>query len=821
MRPPAPGPGMRVAPWLLLISALLACGGEGSSRVAPGTGAKVEFEEHLRRGLELARQGEDEGAEAEFRRCIALDPGDARPHLHLGRLLATKASWDAITPKDAAVELNKAYDLAPQRIETRFALAEFLRKRFIGHFDPDRAVGLYEGILRENPSLTDVRLRYASWLASTEIRLKVPGKAGRVTMDSAWTMESARSHIEKLIDQLPPDSEQAAGAHLVLSNILMRSGLWPECVRVADFVLTRFPSISTEQRQLGLSFKAQCLYRQRLYKEAIAAFRAEYDIIPADRHLWDIYQCSLGLGGYPADLPAKYRFPVRPEPSGGDPPAPRFRDIASELGIDKFAGAGPASWADYDGDGLYDLLACGCDTFCSLYRNEGKRFRDVTLQAGLGDVESGFGAPWGDYDGDGRPDLYIARNGWSGPAPDSLYRNRGDGTFEDVTARSGIVEPGSGFHACWLDYDRDGWLDLFVSNGITLDPNINHLYRNRGDGTFEDVTVAAGLKEEPRGGTIGVAVGDYDGDGWADIFIHGRVLPNRLYHNQGNGTFEEVAKRAGVVGNGRHHGFVALFSDMDSDGDLDLLTTSLAFWDNVVAAYRSDYKVVPDDNLPVLYRNDGGGRFTDVSAQAGLIYPHGIMAANTGDLDNNGYMDFYLGTGDPDPRRVEPNILYMNTGKMTFVDRTRSAGVGSLGKGHGITFIDWDGDGDLEIYAELGGFFHGDLWHSAFYLNETPRLNHYLEVDLRQEGPNRLAIGSGVTVKAGPLTIYQEVTAGRGFGSSDPPTLHYGLGRNPRIDLLRVRWPDGTSTDYPPPPPDRRVLLRHGEASWSSVRRPI
>ncbi len=613
---------------------------------------------------------------------------------------------------------------------------------------------LFEGILRENPALTDVRLRYAAWLAAGEVHLKVPGKAGRVTLDSAWTMDAARAQIEKVLDQLPPESPEVAGAHLLLANVLMMSGAWSDSVRETGMVLTRFGPLNAEQRLMALSIEGQSLYRQRMYKEAIAAFRAAYDISHANRPLWDIYQCSLGLGGYPADLPAAYRFPLRPEPAGRDlPPPPRFRDIAPQLGIDKFAGAGPASWADFDGDGLYDLLACGCDTFCSLFRNEGKRFRDVTLQAGLGDAESGFGAPWGDYDGDGRPDLYIARNGWNGPAPDSLYHNRGDGTFENAT-------------------------------------------------------VAAGLKEDPFRGTIGVAIGHYDGDGWPDIFVNGRMRPNRLYHNRHDGTFEEVAQSAGVEGNGRQNGYVALFSDLDSDGDLDILTTSLAPWENVLAGYRSDYKPVPDNDLPRLYRNDGHGRFTDVSEQAGFIYPIGIMAANTADVDNDGYIDIYFGTGDPDLRRLEPNILYQNTGKGSYVDRTRSAGVGNLGKGHGITFIDWDGDGDLEIFAELGGFYHGDLWHSAFYLNETPKRNHYLEVDLGQVGPNRLAVGAGVTVKAGRLTIYQEVTAGRGFGSSDPPTLHFGLGQNRAIDLLRVRWPDGTAVDYPPPAPDRRIQIR-------------
>ena len=138
---------------------------------------------------------------------------------------------------------------------------------------------------------------------------------------------------------------------------------------------------------------------------------------------------------------------------------------------------------------------------------------------------------------------------------------------------------------------------------------------------------------------------------------------------------------------------------------------------------------------------------------------------------------------------------------------------------NGITFIDWNGDGYLELFAEKGGFYHGDLYPSSFFLNETPRGNHYLFVDLSEDSRNRFAVGAGVTVQAGALKIYEEVTAGRGFGSTDPPTLHFGLGRNVRIDLLRVRWPDGTTVDYPSPPIDGRIRIRKGASSWTQVGR--
>ena len=811
----------RPAAWILASAALatlLGCTGTSSSSITPKGGTQLEAQEHYQRGMELVRQGQDQGAAAEFRRTLEVDPEDPKALLQMGKLLAAQARQDNKVPFEAAELLERAIKEDPKDIQARFELAEILKERYVNLYDPDRTVELYESILKDNPSLSGVRLRYATWLAVGEVRLKAPFKEGRVTLDSAWTMDTARSHLERVLDEVSPDSDEAAAAHLTMANVLMKSGAWPELVRESDLFLTRYPNAPQERIIQALGMKAQGLFRQNLYKEAIAVYREAYDKEPGERPLWGIYQCTMGLGGVPKDLPAKYGFTLRPESSDpGLPPSPKFRDIARELGIAKVAGAGPAGWADYDGDGRYDLVACGMDTFCSLFHNEGKKFRDVTLEAGFGRVESGFGAAWGDYNGDGKPDLYVARNGWGGPLPDSLMANQGDGTFKDVAKEAGIDEPGSGFHVTWFDYNRDGWLDIYVSNGVTLDPNINHLYRNNGNGTFTNVTKEAGLEEKQPAGTIGIAVGDYDQDGWPDLFVHGRMRKNRLYHNLGGGKFEEVGAVAGVAGHGRQNGYVALFQDMDSDGDLDIVTVSLAVWEHVIAGYRSDYVPKPDDDLVKLFRNDGGGHFKDVSVEAGFVYPLGIMAANTADVDNDGYSDLYFGTGNPDMRRQEPNVLYQNTGKGSFVDRSRSAEVWLQGKGHGITFTDWNGDGFLEIYAEKGGFYHGDLVPSAFFLNETHNGNHFLFVDLYQDGPNARAVGAGVTIEAGALKTYKEVTSGRGFGSSDPPTLHFGLGKNTRIERFRVRWPDGSSTDYPAPQVDSRLRLKKGDPSWSTV----
>ncbi len=817
---------------VLLASAAWGCGGggSGSSSLSLSGKAGLALEEHLQRGMELARQGQDSGAVAEFRECIAIDPKDERPHLQLGRLLAAKLRREGKVPtKEVVAELKEAVRLNPDDLQAAFELADIVKERNIGTYDQDLTVQLFEKILKANPSLYDVRLRYGTWLAIGEVRLTIPAK-DKASRDSGWTMDMARLQLEKVLDQVSPDSEQAKVANFMLAHVLMKMGQWPELVNQTKMILQRFPDLPADRKWQTAGMLGHGYLRQELYKQALEAFKQEYDLGGGNRALWDIHLAEEGLQvpGWtvyqeerytdsPKDLPEKYRFPIRPEQFGKDlpPPGPRFRDIGKETGIGRIAGAGPGSWADYDQDGRWDLVACGCDTFCALYRNLGNKFADVTLAAGLERVDPSFGAVWGDYDGDGYPDLYIARDGWNGPGPDTLLHNRGNGTFEDVTKKAGIDEPGSGFNVVWFDYDKDGWLDLLVTNGVTLDPNINHLYRNRGDGTFENVTEKAGLMEEPQGGTIGVAVGDYDQDGWPDIFFQGRYRPNRLYHNLGNGKFVDIAREAGVAGDGMQNGFMALASDIDSDGDLDIITTSVARWDVVLAGMRSDYVPAHDPDQVRIYRNDGNLKFTEIGWESGFKYPIGPMAANAGDLDNDGHLDLFFATGTPDIRRLEPDVLYMNNGHGYFVDRTRSAGVGTLGKGHGVTMLDWDGDGDLEIYAVTGGFYHGDLWETPFYLNEGPNKNHWLEVELSQDGHNRQAVGAAVTVLSGDLKQYQEVRNGRGFGSSDPPILHYGLGQNVRIEKLTVRWPDNTIISYPPPPVDTKIRIRKGDPTWT------
>ena len=770
------------------------------------TGASVEAREHLRKGIELARQGLHDGAAAELRRYVSVMPDDPDGHFHLGRALLEIAYRRQGPIQPAIDSLEQALELDPTRDYIRLQLAEVYGIRMPETFRPERAIQLYEALIQHHPDRFDVRLKYAQWLVFAEVRLEREGKGDRVLQDSAWTLDLARHHLEKTIDLAPRASDTAIEARTLLGEVQFRSGEWDAARATFEDLITGYPS-----RQLdlapGWNTIGHCHWRQGNYAKAAEAFTKAWDLTPIPSYLYDLRMAYEMMGGYPDDLPARYRIPLREENVPREKPALQFEDIAKRLHINKYAGAGPGGWADYDGDGQYDLIACGCDTFCTLFRADGDKFVDATIEAKLTRLEPGFGAAWADYDNDGDPDLYIARNGWNGPAPNSLLRNDG-GVFSDVAVAARVADEGSSFHAAWLDYDRDGWLDLVVSNGVYLDGSSNQLYRNQGDGTFRNVTAASGLSEPGLFGTIGVAVGDYDDDAWPDIFFHGRMTANRLYRNQGNGTFRNVAASAGVAGPGTQNGYVALMADFDSDGDLDIFTGSLAGWDEVLAAYRPGYTTGKQDNIPRLYRNDGDGTFTDTSLEAGLRYPIGIMAAGTADLDNDGYLDLYLGTGNPELRRLEPNIFYHNRQGRWFEDITRFTKLGFLGKGHGIIFLDWDEDGDLDMFAELGGFYHGDLWESAFLLNKAGNRNNWLSVNLSQPSMNRNAVGARVTLTAGSWKQVQEVTAGRGFSSTDPPILHFGLGKAARVDHMEIRWPDGTTETREDLDVNRSITIR-------------
>jgi hypothetical protein len=486
---------------------------------------------------------------------------------------------------------------------------------------------------------------------------------------------------------------------------------------------------------------------------------------------------------------------------------------------------------DYDNDGLVDIFftngksllenSAAKPTRHALYRNlGGMKFEDVTDAAGVGFQGFGLGAVAADYDNDGDSDLLITCFG-----PNVLYRNNGDKTFTDVTQTAGVGGPGKvGAGACFLDVDNDGWLDLFVASYVdfTLQKHVpvmrkgqylmagpqyyeklpDALYRNRGDGTFEDISIASGIASVPGPG-MGVVAADFDNDGDVDIFVAQDGAPNLLYQNDGRGHFTEVGLLCGVASNfeGKINGSMGVdCADADGDGLLDLFVTN----------YQSE--------MPVLYRNLGDGLFEDATRKAHIpstLFPHVNWGTGFVDFDNDGHRDLFIANGHFD--RVElmddrtslklPNALLQNIGNGTFRDVTANAGDGLriVESSRGACFEDFDLDGDVDAIV-----LNSNAAVSVLR-NDTDPKGHWLQLKLIGQ-PQRDAVGARVQVSVGGRTLHEEVHRGRGYQGGYGDSLFFGLGNATRVDGITVRWPNGKKEDFGGSAADHKLTLEQGRS---------
>jgi len=505
-----------------------------------------------------------------------------------------------------------------------------------------------------------------------------------------------------------------------------------------------------------------------------------------------------------------------------------FRDIATACGLTAkniFGGAARkdfilettgngAAIFDYDGDGRDDIFIANGRQLNSagapaqLYHNEGAgHFRDLAKQAGLTRTGWEQGVCAGDYDNDGRPDLLVTFYGHN-----VLYHNRGGGTFEDATEKARLpvagVRYGSG--CSFVDYDRDGYLDLFVANYVDLDlektPHpgqgefcewksipvmcgprglpkaVNALYHNNRDGTFTDVSESAGILKPGGRYGLGVVGADFDNDGWPDIYVACDMTPSLLFRNRHDGTFEERGMEAGVAFNfdgALQAGMGIAVADYDGDGLLDIAKTNFS------------------GDLTSLYHNDDGKFFTDVSREAGLrarqFLGWGVAFV---DVDDDGWRDLVVANGHVYPevegkqlgdKYLQPTILYRNLGNGKFSDVTETAGPAFQVSrpARGLATGDLDGDGRPEILL--------------VNMNATPSLlknrtpgGHYLNISLTGTKSNRSAIGARVTVTAGGRKRIDEVMSGTSYYSQNSFALHFGLGALTAADEIEIKWPSGT-----------------------------
>ncbi len=429
-------------------------------------------------------------------------------------------------------------------------------------------------------------------------------------------------------------------------------------------------------------------------------------------------------------------------------PVTTFTEVSAGAGVDDAGFGEGTSWADYDGDGLPDLYVANLTGANVLYRNDGGGlFTDVTAGSGTGDPASSFGCTWADYDEDGDPDLYVTNRN----ASNSLFRNDGGGSFSEVASSAGVggtTDYSQG--SAWADYDLDGDADLFVANRFAQD----FLFSNNGDGTFTRVDSAAGITgTEPSRAAVWA---DYDGDGDPDLFVTMNLTPNRLYENQGDGAFIDVAPSLGLDDAGPGTG--AVFGDVDYDLDPDLFVANSGTADR-------------------FYRNEGG-TFVEAAKEAGLAGAGTGKCPGFADLDKDGDIDLLLTAGD----EVK---YYVNDGIGSFTIIPEAAGLEGSSLGEGAALADTDGDGDLDYYISRSQFAANRLYEN------NGNLYHFFGVSLVGRQSNRDGIGARIFLTAGGVTMVREVTAGSGLFSMSDLTQHFGLGESTVVDELVVEWPSG------------------------------
>ncbi len=551
----------------------------------------------------------------------------------------------------------------------------------------------------------------------------------------------------------------------------------------------------------------------------------------------------------------------RPAPSAAAPPRVRaldqFIEVSAKAGIRfeltsggpekrtiiEAKGGGGVAWIDYNNDGFPDLFLVNGSTFeqwkrgdsplSRLYRNNGDgTFTDVSAASGLEHTGWGMGVCVGDYDNDGYDDLYVTYYG-----ANVLYHNNGDGSFTDVTGRAGVRGHGWGMGCAFGDYDSDGRLDLYVANYVDVDierlgepgsaPNCTYrgiatfcgprglpggrdvLFHNNGDGTFTDVTEKAGIDPDRYAG-LGVVWCDYDHDGRLDIYVANDSTPSSLYHNNGDGTFTDVGVQAGVAfsAEGQEQaGMGTDFADYDNDG-----------WGDLVKGNFSD-------DTKNLYHNNRDGTFTDVTYAAGIGdvgWLYTTFGAKFLDYDNDGWKDILLANGQTFPQMdryatgityAERNLLFHNRaargGEVKFEEVGLRSGPGlAIQKvSRGLATADYDNDGDLEIMVTN--------------MNDSPDLlrharknsNHSILVRTIGTRSNRDGIGAEVKVVSGNLTQYDTVRSGGSYLSSSDLRLHFGLGKQARVDQLEVRWPGapGQPEVIKNPPVDHLLVIKEGQ----------
>jgi tetratricopeptide (TPR) repeat protein len=605
---------------------------------------------------------------------------------------------------------------------------------------------------------------------------------------------------DRLIEK-PADTR----TRLELGRLYIKCGRYDDAVRELNLAAQ-----DPDMRGRARHESALAHYRAGRAREAvddgIAAMMADPSNERARAAMW---LASRSLNGYPAHVPDAFRMELK---AGYEPARVTFENIAAKIGLDKVcAGRGTAVF-DYNNDGLLDIVVTAAHAGCTLYRNNGDgTFTDVTVGSGLDQCINGFVIIAGDYDNDGFQDLFVTRLGfYYGDC--GLYHNNGDGTFTNVTAHAGVQSWGPSYTASWVDYDCDGHLDLFIGynlGGMFDRRTQNRLFHNNGDGTFTDVTEQSGIASAFT--TIGSCWGDYNNDGYPDLFVSSGIGRPQLFRNNRDGTFTDVGIEAGITD--FLVGTTCFFADYNNDGWLDIVQNSWSDHEDAIHTMKTGRG--PEDGSPlVVYHNNGDGTFTPKTREIGLDGCWGTMSGSFGDVNNDGYIDLLLGNGSPRMERLEPFILLEND-RGRFHNTTFSAGLPFSGKSHGTNCADLFGDGRMSIIIAAGGGYPGDLLQTAVHCpKELP--GNYLNVRLKGTKSNRDGNGARITLWSNGNRQIREMTNGSSFGCL-PLEQHFGLGAATEITAIEIRWPGGLLQRVENPPLNETIRVTEGQADWDFV----
>ena len=734
------------------------------------------------------------------------------------------AAWAQSAPAGSAGRASQHATALPHGEGAR-RMGQRLRAIFAGYdwkSDPnkplERAAYLQVLLTRPLPLRDEITARME--LANEELR---GGRSER----AVEVMETLVGHMQPHLNEIPRLLQ--AEVHQLLALSYLRMGEQENCIGMHNAQSCNFPL-----RGGGIHTKT------RGAEGAVREYTIALELNPAsDLCRWLLNLAYMQLGRYPQDVPKKWLAPPSLFESEYD--IGFFPDVAGLAGVDAFQRSGGAIIEDFDGDGLLDVMLSSSgplDPMHFFHNNGDGTFTDRTKEAGLGDEIGGLNMVLTDYNNDGHPDVLVLRGGWwgrFGEYPMSLLRNNGDGTFDDVTEAAGLLVNGPGQTAAWADYDGDGWLDLFVGHESKAgDEHPSQLFHNNHDGTFSEVKAPGGpdttmgaLLGANLGFVKGVAWGDYNNDGRPDLYVSTMFGSSFLFRNDGprdpqhpetgEWKFTDVTEQAGL--GGKRYTFPTWFFDYDNDGWLDIFaggysTTSM----EDVGSFELGKP--HHGSVSHLYRNNHDGTFTDEPHAAGLERAITVMGANFGDLDNDGWLDVYLGLGDPSFEALLPKRMFRNDSGKHFQDVTTSGGFGNLQKGHGIAFADLEGNGNEDVLEELGGAYPGDGFHAALYRNPGHG-NHWVTLILEGVKTNRAAYGARIKVtieeQGRERSIYRAVGSVSSFGGN-PMRQHIGVGKATSIRAVEIWWPvSGIRQRFGNVAVDRTYRVREGRGGLEAV----